>query len=206
MITEIGKHRVRHGNVMDGIDDLMGGQKADFIYSDPPWGQGNLRYWQTMNNKMTGAEKRDVIYDDFISHYFQLIAKHAKDKCVIEYGCQWNNDVVEMATANGFTHHGSTVCYYRAGSQMRPCDLHFLSKGSPIILTEEFKRVCTEKQDLDLVEYIFNYLGVPNEGICLDPMCGMGFTAQAAINRGMRFYGNELNAKRLEKTKARLAK
>lgn len=206
MITNIGKHRVRHGNVMDGIDDLMAGEKADFIYSDPPWGQGNLRYWQTMNNKMNGAEKRDVTYHDFISHYFGLIAKYAKDKCVIEYGCQWNEDIVKMAESNGFIHHGSTVCYYKAGSTIRPCDLHFLSKGSPVVLTEEFKEACGVKQDLDLVEYIFDYLDVPSDGVCLDPMCGMGFTAQAALNMGMRFFGNELNYKRLEKTKARLAK
>ena len=63
-----------------------------------------------------------------------------------------------------------------------------------------------EKQDLPLVEYIFNYLNIPNDGICLDPMCGMGFTAQASINRGMSFYGNELNKKRLEKTILRLKK
>jgi predicted methyltransferase len=34
----------------------------------------------------------------------------------------------------------------------------------------------------------------------LDPCCGMGYTAQIAIDNGMYFYGNELNAKRLQKT------
>ena len=128
MITTIGHHRVQHGNIMDGIDDLMQGQKADFIYSDPPWGQGNLRYWQTMNKKMNDAEKRDVIYGDFIQHFFNLISTYAKDKVVIEYGCAWNDDIVRMSEAVGFRHHGSTVCYYKAGSHLRPCDLHFLSK------------------------------------------------------------------------------
>ena len=204
MITDIKNHRVRHGNIMDGIDDLMMGEQADFIYSDPPWGQGNLRYWQTMNKKMNDAEKRDVIYDDFINHFFQLISRYAKDKVVIEYGCQWNDDIVRMSNAYGFKHHGSTVCYYKAGSTMRPCDLHFLSKVSDITITPQFQQGCTEKEDLELVEYIFNYLEAPKGGICLDPMCGMGFTAQAAVNRGMRFFGNELNLKRLEKTKVRL--
>lgn len=206
MISVIGKHKVKHGNIMDGIADLMLGDKADFIYSDPPWGQGNLRYWQTMNNKMTGAEKRDVIYDDFLNNFFNIVSTYAKDKVVIEYGCQWNEDIKKMAIQHGFRHNGSTVCYYRAGSVMRPCDLHFLSKTSDITLTDQFKEDCTKLQDLALVEYIFNYLNIPYDGICLDPMCGMGFTAQAAVNRGLRFFGNELNAKRLEKTKARLSK
>tara|TARA_R100001015_G_C4618000_1_gene174402 strand:- start:657 stop:1277 length:621 start_codon:yes stop_codon:yes gene_type:complete len=206
MIEQIKNHRVKHGNLMHGIEDLMQENKADFIYSDPPWGQGNLRYWQTMNLKMTGQEREDVEYSKFLSYFFDTIFLYAKDKCVIEYGCQWNDDIVKISEEVGFKHHGSTVCYYKSGSDLRPCDLHFLSKESNIILSDEFKNVCTKKQDLDLVEYIFNYLEIPKEGICLDPMCGMGFTAQASINRGMTFYGNELNLKRLEKTKERLRK
>lgn len=206
MIFKIGNHRLKHGNIMDGIDDLMAGEKAHFIYSDPPWGQGNLRYWQTMNNKMTGADKRDVEYAEFLLHFFKTIQKYSADKVVLEYGCQWNADIVEMAIQHGFKHNGSTVCYYKSGANLRPCDLHFLSKTSDIHLTDEFKKGCTQKEDLNLVQYIFNYLDIPENGICLDPMCGMGFTAQSAINRGMTFYGNELNLKRLNKTKARLEK
>ena len=206
MISKIKNHRVKHGNIMDGIADLMEDKKADFIYSDPPWGQGNLRYWQTMNNKMNGTEKKDIEYNNFISHFFNLIATYAQDICVIEYGCQWNEDIIKMSEKVGFKHYGSTVCYYKAGSNLRPCDLHFISKKSVINLTDEFKFNCTKKQDLALVEYIFDYLDIPNNGICLDPMCGMGFTAQASINKGMTFYGNELNKKRLQKTIARLEK
>ena len=206
MITEIKNHRVRHGNIMDGIDDLMVGNQADFIYSDPPWGQGNLRYWQTMNKKMNNASPVEIDYEKFLPHFFSIISKYAKDKVVIEYGCQWNEDIKNMAKKYGFHHCGSTVCFYKSGSQMRPCDLHFLTKTSSVSLSEEFKQECQKKEDLQLVEYIFNYLEIPKEGICLDPMCGMGFTAQAAVNRGMRFFGNELNLKRLEKTKKRLLK
>ena len=206
MITEIKNHRVQNGNIMNGIDNLMLDKKADFIYSDPPWGQGNLRYWQTINLKMNNVAKQDIDYSKFLSNFFNIIYKYSLDKCVIEYGCKWNEDIIEMATKVGFKHNGSTVCYYKAGSVDRPCDLHFLSKKTNIELTEDFKNNCKEKQDLPLVEYIFNYLNIPNDGICLDPMCGMGFTAQASINRGMSFYGNELNKKRLQKTIARLEK
>ena len=41
-------------------------------------------------------------------------------------------------------------------------------------------------------------------GIILDPMCGMGYTAEAAKSNRMRFRGNELNQHRLDKTIARL--
>ena len=42
--------------------------------------------------------------------------------------------------------------------------------------------------------------------IALDPCCGMGYTAQASIDFGLSFRGNELNEKRLGKTIARLEK
>ena len=205
-VIQIGKHRVRHGNVMDGLGELMGSETADFIYSDPPWGQGNLTYWQTMNKKMTGAEPVSINYEEFLLFLFLQIKKYAKDKVVIEYGCKWNDDVKRRAEEVGLVHHGSTVCYYRAGSKMLPCDIHFISTGSPIVLADDFKDQCTKLQDLKLVKSIFDYLEIPDQGICLDPMCGMGFTAQAAKDRGLAFRGNELNRKRLQKTIDRLEK
>ena len=65
-IINVGNHRVRHGDIMEGIDSLMEGQKADFIYSDPPWGQGNITYWQTMNVKMNNADRSAIDYNEFI--------------------------------------------------------------------------------------------------------------------------------------------
>ena len=66
MITEIGPHRLRHGNLHDGIGDLMLGERADIVYADPPWGPGNLKFWQTMNHKMTGAEPLPTDIDAFL--------------------------------------------------------------------------------------------------------------------------------------------
>ena len=44
MFTKTGNHVVKHGDICDGIEDLMGVDQADFIYTDPPWGQGTLSY------------------------------------------------------------------------------------------------------------------------------------------------------------------
>lgn len=41
-------------------------------------------------------------------------------------------------------------------------------------------------------------------GIVLDPCCGKGYSAKAALELGMKFRGNELNSKRLAETIARL--
>ena len=86
MITEIKNHRVRHGNIMDGIDDLMVGNQADFIYSDPPWGQGNLRYWQTMNKKMNNASPVEIDYEKFLPHFFLLLVNTLKIRWSLNMG------------------------------------------------------------------------------------------------------------------------
>ena len=78
-ISQIGPHRVRHGSVMDSLDELMGAEKADLIYSDPPWGQGNVKYWQTMNKKMTGSEPVDIDFDAFLGRLFEVYRKYAKN-------------------------------------------------------------------------------------------------------------------------------
>ena len=207
MITNVGKHRVQHGNVMNGIDNLMQGELADFIYSDPPWGQGNLRYWQTMNNKMTGADKVDIDYTEFLHKYFEIISKYARDRIILEYGCQWREDIIEWAKEYGFQHHGSRVCYYQSGSRHLPCDLHFLSKSgnvSPNEIPPEGDQNLKDLRDLKLIEWLWELYAPEEVNIVLDPMCGMGFSAQMAIKWGAAFRGNELNEKRLQKTIDRL--
>ena len=129
MIHKIGQHKVQCQDIMYGIDDLMGNDKADFIYSDPPWGQGNLKYWQTMNFKMTGMERNEIDYNNFIYVLFSVLQKYSKDRVVIEYGQRWNDDIKKLSKQFGFIHHGSFENLYNAGSKMLPLDIHILSKN-----------------------------------------------------------------------------
>ena len=62
-VTAYGLHKIKHGSITLGIAELMGQEKASLVYSDPPWGAGNVRYWQTINNKMTGANPQYLSYD-----------------------------------------------------------------------------------------------------------------------------------------------
>jgi len=213
MITSIGRHKVKCGDIMDGIDDLMQGEKADIIYSDPPWGQGNLKYWQTINNRHTGAEKTDIQFDDFLPSFFRILQKYAKRMVILEYGVRWRNDIIQMCAEHGLMHGGAVTSLYQGGNKLLPLDVHLISKKNEISLgvlqgagiEQEFKKNCVQKRGLSLVRYIFSTV-IREEKTVLDPMCGMGYTAQVASEMGMSFRGNELNAKRLKKTIARLEK
>ena len=205
MIREIGKHRVQCADIMNGIDNLMGGKVADFIYSDPPWGQGNLRYWQTINKRHTGKEPNDIDYAHFLPHYFQLVSRFTKDLAVIEYGVSWRDDVLKVSNDAGFTHMGVYTSLYQA-TKLLPLDVHVFSKSGNVQIPQEFESQCRDLRGLPLVKYIFDALLPSDAQLVLDPMCGMGYTAQATVDKGLSFYGNELNEKRLGKTITRLMK
>ena len=201
MIYDIGPHRVQHGDIMDGIDELMGTEKADFIYTDPPWGQGLLTYFQTLNKRQTGAETKQIAYDEFMPRLFEILWNYSRDVVVVAYGEKWREDVINQAIKQGFKHCGTATSYYKSGSVLRPSDHHFLSKEADIELTPKFiEEHSVYKSDLHSVRQIFKLLGVSKKSICLDPMCGMGYTAQATLDIGAYFRGLELNSKRLEKT------
>lgn len=206
MITEINGHKVQNGDIMQGIDKLMQNEKADFIYSDPPWGLGNLKYWQTMNYKMNNIERKKVEFEEFIFTFFSIIKKYAKDRVVIEYGIRWREVIENLSKQFGFFYNGHATSFYKSGSKLLPVDIHFLTKTEKIIINKNLIDTCKEKNGLDLVEGIFDLYCKEDTKLVLDPMCGMGYTAQASINRGYKFRGNELNYKRLQKTIKRLSK
>lgn len=203
MITQIGKHRIQHGDIMDGIDSLMQGQQADFIYTDPPWGQGTLKYFQTLNKRQTGQKPKDVNWSQFMGLFFGILNRYAKDGVVIEMGQRWRDDVMIQAHRHGFKHGGVATSLYGNRKNPLPLDLHFISKSGLLETNPILERELLKQWGFGVVDFMFDEF-CPDEGLILDPMCGMGYTAKATIKRGLTFYGNEINEKRLEKTAAKL--
>ena len=107
----IGNHMVQHGNVMNSIAPLMADGNAEIFYSDPPWGSGNLKYWQTINSRMTGAEKIDIEFNAFLERIFTLAYKYSNNLVFIEYGTKWNAEIQFMGEAHGLFHLGIASPY-----------------------------------------------------------------------------------------------
>jgi len=195
---QIGKHRVTNNDIMLGIDELMQGKQADIFYCDPPWGQGNIGYWQTINKRHTGEPTKDIKYEDFINQIFAVASKYAKNIILIEYGIRWRKDIIDMGKKYGLIHIGIADLQYRSGSRFLPSDLHVFAKTKvniPQIYFDNLKNT----SGMATLENAVLPLAVKG-GIILDPCCGMGYTAKAGVKAGMTFYGNELNGKRLQKT------
>ena len=205
MITDIGPHRVRHGNVMDtdGITELMMNSPADLMYSDPPWGQGNLNYWSTMNTKMTGAPRvEQPNLEAFMNQLFTLAKQFCRGALLIEYGVKWKDELIQHAEQYGFAHVGFAEPVY--GSEDRPLHLHvFVPPNTQKIPGPSYFESLRGTKGLLTVMTAVRPFAAPGN-VILDPCCGMGYTAEAAKRFGMHFRGNELNEKRLAKTIARL--
>lgn len=202
MIHTIGRHRVKHGDITKGIHDLMQSERANIFYSDPPWGAGNLKYWQTMNNKMTGAMPQEVDYSEFLTSIFKTAVTYTDGPILIEYGIRWRNDIIQYGEGFGLKHHGIADLLYRSGSKLLPLDLHLFSKGN-ISIPENYFEKLRGTIGYETVRRAVLPFALENATI-LDPCCGMGYTASVAIESRMRFRGNELNSARLDKTIAKL--
>ena len=197
VVTQIGPHAVRHGDALDGLDDLMDGETAALCYVDPPWGQGLLTGFESINARDTGASKPGHQYRDFMERLFRLIKRHTRGWVLMEYGVRWEDDIRGWAHELGFTHSGVGHTVY--GPKKRPSHVHVMHTGSRGALHPRIADFDgTSGLDTIRVAQAFTR---PGE-VLLDPCCGMGYSARLAVNTGMRFRGNELNARRLGKTKA----
>ena len=207
MITRIGKHTVRHGDALTlrgCIDKMLDGGKVDIVYTDPPW--QNLKYWQTLNKKMTSAIPLESVPSDiiFLQNVFRTCEQVLSSEgfMFVEYGLKGAGVVKDIVKENGF--NLLLECNPTYTSQKRPLSLMIFSRqratfpdglGDAIDKTSNYKTLVTATSFLDLHGKTF-----------FDPCCGMGYTAQLAIDNGGTFIGNELNKARLDRTIARLSK
>ena len=122
MIYKIGEHTVRHGDIHNEIEinELTQNIKANIFYSDPPWGSGNLKYWDTMNKKQNNinTSTNNFNVDVFLGTVLDNAVKHTDGWVVIEYGKRWIDKVITMATERGLIYCGQVETLYSGTHKM----------------------------------------------------------------------------------------
>lgn len=195
MNIEIGPHRLLHGDITTGIvSTLMGTERADLVYSDPPWGPGNQRYWHTHNGSVPRTD-----WLTFLAAFCAACSAHRKPGApvFVEMGLRWVEDL-DAAMARVGLH------------RMRRWDISYGRPARPnALLLYGLDDVAIDLGPNTHGEPITRTVlaAVVKPGsVVLDPCCGKGMTARTTHHRGGYFRGSELNSKRLEVTASWLRK
>jgi len=189
--TSIGPHRITCGDITQGsVTGLMGEELADVVYSDPPWGPGNQKYWHTMRER--GASPR-TSWPDFLAAFCAVVVKHrrADAPVFVEMGLRWEQDLLDAMAAAGLPHVRTQRVLY--GSPKRPNLLMLFGAD-----------VNVDVAGMSGEPMTYKVLGacVRPGSVVLDPCCGLGMTARCAHTLGGFFRGNEMNPARLAQTEA----
>lgn len=161
---------------------------VDCVYSDPPWGESNLKFWRT-HNQQTG---HPVDWPAFLDRFFAICNRHRPGgPWFVETGVRFVSDC-ERASPIGLTERYE--CRYRAGSKWLPNVLLVFGGHAPKPPIPE-----ADRHGQKLIRWAIS--GLPSGSAVLDPCCGLGGTAKACKKLGLAFFGNELNPKRLDRTR-----
>lgn len=199
-VEQIGPHRLVCGDITDSeiIDRLMDGQWADVIYSDPPWGPGNQKYWHTMNERGSVPQ---TDWNTFLMAFAGICARYRKITApvFVEMGLRWIEDLDSAMTAVGLPLMERWQIFYGPkkkpnmntvglfGAHVGAIQLPDPPHGEPV--TKAILEACV----------------VPGD-VVLDPCTGLGMTARVTSRLNGIFYGSELNQTRLKRTAGWLKK
>lgn len=170
----------------DRAAQALEGQKARIVYSDPPWGPGNLMYWRTHNK-----ESKRPNWNEFLAMFCNVVASAVEPNAhvMVEMGLRWVDELSEAMAARGIIETRRWDCLY--GNPKLPNVLWYSGSGCS-----------TDPSGLSGVAMTNTALqGIVEPGaLVFDPCCGKGMTARCATRLGMRFAGVELNPNRAKVT------
>lgn len=183
------------GSVTAGdVSVLMGDEQADLVYSDPPWGPGNLMYWRTKNSEVIRPD-----WNEFVAEFVKSVDAYCKGWAFVEMGLRWGDQLAEAFMQAGWIERHRHVMDY--GKPPRPNLLMAFHRTETWPAGDGLAEL--PKWGWDATEEIARRFAI-HGGIMLDPCIGLGKSATVFARRGMSVRGLELNPKRLEKAEARL--
>jgi len=195
-IEKINQHRVSCETIERvDFDALLGGEKAYILYTDPPWSNGNLKYWSTINRKSTNKDYNLLTYPELLRNLQEIIINYVDGFVFIEASTFIEKDLIYEFFGKVLKNLKIHKAEYIGGGKRLPNLIISGGTNTKYNFDGDFKGLF----DYNILREVLSKVGKASK-IILDPFCGTGLTAKAAINYDMRFIGNDFNNKRLLKT------
>ena len=207
-LIEIGEHRLLCGDSTDSdqVAKLMNGQKADMVFTDPPYGISHSGKGITAPTKsgkiVEGNDFGEILGDGDVNaaiDSFHLIYSLYPDALHIWWGANYYSSVLP----NGF---GWLVWdKERVGDTFSGAELAFVNKGVKVDVFRHMwhgiakasesgdKRLHPTQKPVALVEWCFNNYQAGN--LVADLFLGSGSTMVASHQLKRKCYGMELDPK-----------
>lgn len=171
-------------------DDYDFMKRADLVFVDPPWNQGNMRSFYTK----AGLAECEA-FDALLDRLFDRVAWIAPQTCYVEIGKERLPDVV-LKMRGIFPR----VTFYNSTYYHKPTNLCYVVRGT-------VRKGYPPKLDGMDEEDIIDWIGANEQYECIGDLCiGRGLVAMAAKANKKMFVGTELNDKRLSVLLERIVK
>jgi hypothetical protein len=153
----------------------------DVIWTDPPWGQRMVNWFQTKLYKDTGVRVSRTI-GEILSQLGRL-SDNSKPLHV-EYSVKGHQEVIRAMES-----HGHKLSYINELIQ---------TNGRPYVLLS-FNTQTPPSTDRGFEAVKNTLLRYPSTGVVFDPFAGIGKTKKAVNAAGWTYIGGEINIQRLNK-------
>jgi hypothetical protein len=153
----------------------------DLLYTDPPWGEGMVKYFETQQRKDTGEAPANGL--TLILNKLFTLASTSKPM-LVEYGMKGSEIIPRMAL--------------EAGHRLFKSIEGIQSNGRPFMIFV-FNADITFDPLSKGFDYPYQAVKQTGAKTVFDPFAGIGITAKAVHLAGAEYIGSEINAKRFAK-------
>jgi hypothetical protein len=203
---KIKNHVLTQGNINDNQLDIAIAQNypngIDFCYTDPPWGNGNLKYWDTMNKKMNQVETDQIDQERLENRCVELICKNVKHYAFIVYGVREAESLMlKLKAQPNVTDIQYIEKKYRSGAKwLKNCVIAVTLNSAP---KENWTGLLTNQDGRAGLHVVAKMFKGKYQSV-MDCFIGQGFYLETFNEYGFDVIGNELNQARLTKAISRI--
>lgn len=177
---------VRHKN----IDIMKVGEfpPYDIIYTDPPWEQGLVKMFETIQFKQTGIERPNNSIDEILNHLAKL--SHTDKPIWIDYSVKGHERVLHIMKSKGHTFNEKKILIQ--------------TNGKPyIVMSFNTNIKMTDSNGFDNIRDIVRKTKAE---VVFDPFAGIGAIAKTVLGEGSDYVGYELNPARYKRLVSEIEK